>query len=67
MQATFLYLNRRHPVVFLKLKIRWFYSIETQQQLTNISSPVCLQVSVFSRPFSGKHFRIEGTIVVHYT
>ena len=26
-----IYFNRRHPVVFLILKIKWFYSVQTQQ------------------------------------
>jgi hypothetical protein len=25
------YFNGRHPVIFLIIKIKWFYSIETQQ------------------------------------
>ena len=25
------YFNRRHPVVFVILKIKWFYSVETQK------------------------------------
>ena len=52
-------------VLFLKLK--WFYSVETQQEPTIISTIKQLHVSVFSRPSSGKHFPVEGKIVSPYT
>ena len=61
------YFNRRHAVVVSILKIKWFYFVETQQQHTIISTLVWLRVSVSSRPSSGQHFPVEGTIGVHYT
>jgi hypothetical protein len=38
--------DRRHPVVFLILNIKWLYSVETLQKHTIISTLVCLHVSV---------------------
>ena len=44
------------------LKIKWCYSVETQQRHTIISTLVWLHVSVFSRPSSDQYFTVEGTV-----
>ena len=49
------------------LKIKWFYSVETEQYHTIISTLVWLHVSVFSRPSSGQYFPVKGKIRAHYT
>jgi hypothetical protein len=49
------------------LKIKYFYSLETQQKHTNISTPLWLHVSLFSRSSSGQYIPVEGTIGAHYT
>ena len=66
-EGTCGYFNRRHPIVFVMLKIRQFYSIATQQWQTIISTPVWLHVSVFSRQYSGQYFPVEGTFGALYT
>jgi hypothetical protein len=48
-------------------KIKWFYSVKTQQQHTIFTTLIWLHVSVFSRPSSGQYFPVEGTIDAHYT
>ena len=48
-------------------KIKWFYSVKTQQQHTIISTLVWLHVLFLSRPSSGQYFPAEGTFGVHYT
>jgi hypothetical protein len=57
------FLIERHPVVFLILKIKWRYSIETQQQHTMISSQVWLHVSAFSGPSSDQYIPVEDKSV----
>jgi len=54
-------------VMQIPFKIKWFYSIETQQKDTITSTLVRLHVSVFSRPSSGQNFSVECTIGAHCT
>jgi hypothetical protein len=57
--------NRRNSFMCLIFKIKWFYSVETQQYHTIISILVWLRVSVLSRPSSGQHFPVEVTFGAH--
>ena len=66
LQIKLYHFRRRHPVVFLILKTKQFYFTKTQQQHTIISTLVWLCVSVSSRPSSGQHFPVEGTIGARY-
>jgi hypothetical protein len=49
------------------VKIKWFYSVQTQQYHTIISTLVWLHISAFSRPSSGQYFPVKGTIRAHNT
>jgi len=51
----------------LFLKVKWFNSVETQQEPTIVSTIEWLHDSVFSRPSSGQHFAVESKLISPHT
>jgi hypothetical protein len=65
-KSIYLYLNRRHPIVFLIFKIKLLFRRNTIITY-NHQHPSMATFVVLSRPSSDQNFPVEGTIRVHYT
>jgi hypothetical protein len=61
------YFNRRHPLVFLTLNIKWFLFRPETPQTHTINILVWLHVSVFFRTSSSQYFPVKGTFSTQYT